>query len=169
MKIKSFLVVGAIVGFAITFATTGIYAGTEVPNDIKMENPAYEKHKKSIMMFSHKKHAEGYAKDNPDLYKKKCGECHHDEDNKPLENLKAGDDVKNCIECHSKLGEVPKAEKKKWRKEKIKKAEKNKLARQWHAEAVHDNCRGCHKAFNKKNKTKAAPTTCLKCHPKKTK
>jgi hypothetical protein len=169
MKIKSFLVAGAIVGFAIIFATTGIYAGMEVPDEIKMENPAYEKHKKSIMMFSHKKHAEEYAKDNPDFYKKKCGECHHDEDNKPLENLKAGDDVKNCIECHSKPGEVDKKTKADWKKKKIKKKEKDKLARQWHAEALHDNCRGCHKTFNKKNKTKAAPTTCLKCHPKKTK
>ena len=30
-----------------------------------------------------------------------CGECHHDKDNKPLNNLKIGDDVQNCIECHN--------------------------------------------------------------------
>jgi hypothetical protein len=169
MKKNSIFILSAIVGFAVIFATTAIYAGTEVLDEIKMENPAYKEHKKSITMFTHKKHAEVYAKDYPEFYKKKCGECHHDEDNKPLENLKAGDDVKNCIECHSKPGEVDKKTKAKWKKEKVKKAEKDKLSRQWHAEAIHDNCRGCHKSYNKKNKTKAAPTTCAKCHPKKTK
>jgi hypothetical protein len=64
---------------------------------------------------------------------------------------------------------VPKDVKAKWKKKKVKKAEKNKLSRQWHAEALHDNCRDCHKKHNKKNKTKAAPTTCVKCHPKKAK
>ena len=37
------------------------------------------------------------------------------------------------------------------------------------AEAIHANCISCHKDYNKKNKTKAAPQSCTKCHPKKKK
>jgi len=156
MNKKGFLIITTI-GFIVLFASVALYAGSDAPAVIKMQND-YE-HKKEIVVFTHEKHV--------DAYKNGCGACHHDENNKPLDNLKAGDSVQKCIECHSKPGEVPKAEKDKWKKEKLKKAEKNKLARQWHAEAVHDNCRDCHKAYNKKNKTKAAPTTCVKCHPKK--
>ncbi len=169
MNKKPLLLLSIAVGIAIILATTGIQAGTEIPDEIQMDHKAYKKHKKSIVLFTHKKHSEEYATDNPNLYKKKCGECHHDENNKPLENLKAGDDVKNCIECHKKLGEVPKKVKQQWKAKKIKKKEKDKMAREWHAEAIHDNCRGCHKKWNKKNKSKAAPTTCAKCHPKKKK
>ena len=158
MKKKGFLIITTI-GFIVLFASVALYAGSDVPAVIKMQND-YE-HKKAIVEFSHEKHI--------NEYKGTCGDCHHDENNKPLSNLKEGDAVKKCIECHSKPGEVPKAEKAKWKKEKVKKAEKDKLSRQWHAEAIHDNCRGCHKAHNKKNKTKAAPTTCVKCHPKKAK
>ena len=156
-----------IVGIAIIFATTGIHAGTEVLDEIVMDNPAYEKHKKSIVTFTHKKHMDDYATENPDLYKNKCGECHHDENNKPLTDLKVGDDVQSCMECHKKPGEVPKELKKEWKAKKIKKKEKDKMALEYHAEAIHDNCRPCHKKFNKKTKTKDAPTTCAKCHPKK--
>lgn len=169
MKIKSLFISSIVIGIAVIFATTGIYAGTEVPDEIKMDNPAYEKHKKSIVMFSHKKHSEEYASDNPALYKKKCGECHHDKDNQPLENLKAGDDVQNCIECHKNPSEVPKKVKQEWKAKKIKRDEQKKLKLEYHAEALHANCRNCHKVYNKKNKTKAAPTTCTKCHPKKKK
>jgi len=164
---KKVLLIAVFVGIAVIFATTGIYAGKEVKDEIIMKNPAYKKHKKSILTFTHKKHVEEYANDHPDLYKKKCGECHHDKDNKPLENLKAGDDVQNCIECHKKPGERPKGKK----APKLKK--KERLA--YHAEAIHYNCKGCHKKFNEKikkkliKKTKKAPTTCKKCHPKKKK
>jgi hypothetical protein len=155
MNKKGFLIITTI-GFIVLFASVALYAGTDVPVVIKMQND-YE-HTKAIVEFTHEKHVKEY--------KASCGDCHHDENNKPLSNLKAGDAVKKCIECHSKPGEVPKAENEKWKKEKVKKAEKDKLARQWHAEAIHDNCRGCHQDYNKKNKTKAAPTTCVKCHPK---
>ncbi|MBW2514513.1 MAG: cytochrome c3 family protein [Deltaproteobacteria bacterium] len=156
MNKKSFLIISTI-GFIVLFASVALYAGSDVPAEIKMQND-YE-HEKEIVTFTHQKHVEAY--------KIGCGDCHHDENNKPLSTLKEGDAVKKCIECHSKPGEVPKEEKDKWKKEKLKKAEKDKLARQWHAEAIHDNCQGCHKDYNKKNKTKAAPTTCVKCHPKK--
>ena len=148
---KKLLLIAVIVGISLLFITAGIYAGTKVPDVIKMENKAYKKHKKSIMTFSHKKHIEEY--------KAGCGECHHDDKGKPLNNLKIGDNVQNCIECHKKPGERPKG------KGAPKLSKKQRL--DYHAEALHYNCKDCHKKFNKKNKTKKAPTTCTKCHPKK--
>jgi len=153
---KSFLIIFAIIGIAIFFITAGLNAGTCVPDMIKMENKAYKKHKKSIVMFSHKKHSVDY--------KAGCGECHHDENNQALDNLKEGDNVQNCIECHKIPGERPKG------KGAPKLTKKERL--QYHAEAIHYNCKGCHKKINKQKglKTKdkgAAPTTCSACHPKK--
>ena len=126
-----------------------IYAGTTAPDVIKMEEPGYEKHKKGIVEFTHKKHATEY--------KATCGECHHDDKGKPLE-LKEGDDVQKCIECHTKPSEKPKG------KDAPKLTDAQEL--EYHAEALHQNCKDCHKKYNKENKTKAAPTTCTKCHPK---
>jgi hypothetical protein len=166
MNKKSLSLVVLIAGVLMVFGASSLYAGTNVADVIKMENKAYAKHTKGIVEFTHKKHMEDYAKANPDLYKNGCGVCHHDENNKPLSALKAGDDVKNCIECHKKPGEMPAAEKKAMKAEKLKKAEQNSKKLAYHAEALHDNCRGCHKDFNKMTKTKKAPTTCTKCHPK---
>jgi len=153
---------GKIAGIAVLMLCVAgagaLYAGTEVQDVIKMENKAYEKHTKSIVKFTHKKHVEEY--------KAGCGECHHDEKGKPLDNLKMGDDVQNCIACHSKPGERPKG------KGAPKLSKKERL--DYHAEAIHYNCRDCHKKFNKdkglKSRDKgAAPTTCKQCHPKQKK
>ncbi len=163
-----------VVGVVLLFAAAGLYAGTEVKDVIEMNNKAYAKHKKSIMKFSHKKHADEYAKEHPELYKNKCGECHHDKDNKPLAELKDGDEVQNCIECHKKPAEMSKQEKKEMKKAKLSNDEKKSKKLEYHAEALHYNCRGCHKLYNKKikkmdPKPEKAPTTCKKCHPKKKK
>ncbi len=161
MKKKSLLLSAAIGGLVTLFLAAGLYAASEVPDMIEMKNPAYKEHKKGIVNFTHKKHSEDYAGFFPDLYKNGCGECHHDENNKPLTSLKAGDDVQSCIECHKKPGERPKG------KNAPKLTKKQKL--EYHAEAFHYNCKGCHKKLNKMLKTKKAPTTCAKCHPKKAK
>ena len=163
-----------VVGMAVLFTATGIYAATEVLDVIRLENKAYKKHKYGIVEFTHKKHGEEYAEKHPDFYKNKCGECHHDDENQPLVNLKAGDDVKSCLECHKKLGEMPSKEKKAMRKAKLKKAEQKKKKLEYHAEAFHYNCKDCHKRYKKAKKLKskdpkAPPTTCKKCHPKKKK
>ena len=60
---------------------------------------------------------------------------------------------------HKKPGEAPKG------KDAPKLTKEQK--REYHAEALHDNCEGCHKEFNKKYKPKKAPVTCNDCHPKK--
>ena len=137
-----------------------LYAGKDVKDVIKMENKAFEKHTKGIVTFTHKKHSKEYAEKNPDLYKNACGECHHDKDNKPLTQLKEGDEVQNCIECHKKPGYIKGKEAKGLTKEQ---------KREYYANAIHDNCKECHKNFNKKMKLKskdkgAAPVSCKQCH-----
>jgi hypothetical protein len=162
------LLVLVIVGCAALFVAAGIYAKT-IPAVIELNDPAYKVHKKGVVHFEHGKHQKEYAEKYPEFYKNGCGDCHHDKDNKPLSDLKEGDDVQKCIECHKIPSEVPKKLKKEWRKKKVKKAEQKKVKLEYHAEALHINCRDCHKAFNKKYKPKKAPTTCTKCHPKKKK
>ena len=162
---KKFLVLLIVVSAAL-FAAGGILAKT-VPDIIKLQDPAYKKHEKGVVEFTHGKHQRDYAKKYPEFYKRGCGECHHDENNKPLSELKEGDDVQKCIECHKIPSEVPKKLKTEWRKKKVKKAEQKKKKLEYHAEALHYNCRGCHREYNKKYKpAKKAPTTCAKCHPK---
>lgn len=149
---KKFLLVAVLVLF-VAFA---VYAQTTVKDVIKMENKAYAKHTKSIVQFPHKKHSAEY--------KIKCGECHHDEKGNPLE-LKEGDTVKSCISCHKIPGRLPKDVKAELKKITDKKVKQSKTL-EYHAEAIHLNCVGCHKEYNKKNNTKAAPKMCTKCHPK---
>ena len=157
---KKHLLIVMICGIAMLVAAAGIYAKA-VPDIIKLQDPAYEEHKKGVVDFSHKKHQDDYAKKYPEYYKNGCGECHHDKDGKPLSSLKEGDDVQKCIECHKIPAEAPKGKKAK------KKLSKKEKIKDYHAEALHANCRGCHKEYNKKYKPEQkAPTTCTKCHPK---
>jgi len=157
--IKKHLITTVITGVAILFVSAAIYAKS-APDVIPLQDPAYETHKKGVVQFEHKKHWNDYAKAYPELYPSQCGECHHDKDGKPLTNLKDGDDVQKCIECHKTPGEAPKG------KKATKKLSKKEKIKEYHAEALHANCRDCHKEFNKKYKPKKAPTTCTKCHPK---
>ena len=144
------VIVGMAVGVAAIFAAAALYGGTNPPEVIRMENKIYTKHEKGIVEFSHKKHVE--------VYKNTCGDCHHDKDHKPLTALKAGDPVQGCAECHKKPGEKPKG--------KDAPTLTDKETMEYHAEALHKNCRGCHSEMNKKNNNQNAPTTCVKCHPK---
>ncbi len=163
------LLVWVIVGFAVLFITTGLYAGTEYVDVVRLENKAYAKHKDAIVIFLHRKHAEEYREKNPELYNSPCGECHHekvnDKESKPLINLKEGDEVENCIACH-KIPEYIKGKKAK--------GLSKQQRREYHSNAMHDNCKACHKKYNKKNKLKSkdkgyAPYTCKSCHAKKKK
>jgi cytochrome c553 len=152
-SMKKHLVISILIACALVFSGSLIYAGTQVADEIQLNSPGYEKHTKGIVVFNHKKHSEEYAQS--------CGECHHDDKGNPRTDLKMGDEVHKCIECHKKPGERPKG------KNAPKLNKKQRL--EYQAEAMHYNCKDCHKAYNKKNKTKAAPTTCTKCHPKKKK
>lgn len=152
MKIKSLVLVISIVGIAALFFSGSIFAGDTISETLTLETKGCEM-KKGPVHFAHKKHVEEY--------KAACGDCHHDEKGKPLADLKAADKVQSCIECHKKPGEKPKG------KDAPKLSEKEVL--EYNAEAFHKNCKDCHKEYNKKNNTKAAPTTCTKCHPKNNK
>ena len=160
--IKKHLITTVIIGAAILFVSAAIYA-KPAPDMIKLQDPAYKEHKKGVVDFTHKKHQNDYAEQYPEYYKNGCGECHHDDKGKPLAKLKDGDDVQKCIDCHKTPGEAPKGKKAK------KKLSKKEKIKEYHAEALHANCKDCHKKFNKKYKPKKAPTTCAKCHPKKKK
>ena len=134
---------------AVLFVGVAIQAGNKVQDVVKLE--AKYPHTKGICEFSHKKHVADY--------KATCGDCHHDDKHNRLEGLKDGDNVQSCFECHNKPGEKPKG------KDAPKLDKKDAL--KFHAEAMHDRCKGCHQEFNKKNNTNKAPTTCTKCHPAK--
>jgi hypothetical protein len=151
---KKLLILLVVAGMAVLFASTGIYAGTKVADTFKMDTKEYAKHKKGLVEFTHKKHAEDYKLD--------CGVCHHDDKGKALK-LKMGDDVQRCVDCHTETQKV--------KGEKLKKKDKIKKYQQ---DAVHANCITCHKDHNKSLKdpkdpkgTKGpAPASCKKCHPK---
>ncbi|MDJ0721419.1 MAG: cytochrome c3 family protein [Desulfobacterales bacterium] len=163
MKVKKQLLTLCLVGMACLFFAAAIQAATEVADVIPLQDPAYEKHTKGIVQFTHKKHATEYGG--------ACGDCHHDDKGQPLADQAALDAFGKvrCIECHKIASTVPKEIKKEWKEKKVSKEEQKKLKLEYHAEAVHMNCIACHKKWNKENKSKAAPVSCSKCHPKKAK
>ncbi len=140
-------------GFAAIFATTGLQAGTEVEDTFQIVTPGYEdvNRKKGPpqfkpVTFTHKKHTEDYGIS--------CGDCHHDENGEPLE-LKMGDDVHPCYECHNIF----------------EKTKENRRDIMVHENAMHGNCRECHKEVNieagdPKGRKGPAPTSCTQCHEK---
>lgn len=155
---KKYLILSIVVCAIFLFIAAGIYAGTAIQDVVELKTVDYTQHTKKPVVFEHKKHQKEYAEKYPELYEAGCGECHHDENHKPLTNLKKGDAVQKCIECHKIPAYIKGKEAKKL-------SEEQKL--EYHANALHENCKGCHKTFNKKfNKTakNGAPTTCKKCH-----
>lgn len=122
-------------------ASNGEFAHLDV---IALNNPAYE-HTRPIVQFSHKAHIEDYGIG--------CGECHHDDTGQPLNDLKMGDEVQGCFDCHDQPGKAPKEV-------------KGPEALQYHVNALHANCIDCHKEYNKAHDTKAAPQSCATCHIK---
>ena len=153
------MMIGLPVMLTIVLAVGMAIAGAEFVDEIIMENKqAYDEHKQGIVTFTHKKHTEEY--------KIGCGECHHDKDAKPLD-LKIGDDVQPCLECHIK----GQADRKALRA--MAPAERKKEEVKYHYGAIHENCQGCHEKFNEEkagDKRKGpAPVSCTQCHPKKDK
>jgi len=148
MKKKFFLIPFAAL-IALAFMSAWIYAGTSCPGTIEMNSKIFKKHRMGIVKFEHEKHLAA----PPKGYGLKCGECHHDKNHKPLDNLKPTDKIKHCEECHKTPGKAsPRA---------FMKPSKKDLKKYY--VAIHANCIGCHK------KMKKGPTSCVKCHPKKSK
>lgn len=142
---------GLLVLTALAFSMALVFSvvcATDVPDNITMKSPVFGEHKKGLVEFSHKKHAEDY--------KIACADCHHVyKDGKNV--WKEGDKVQKCSECH-KEAQAPRGKD----APKLSKAEKIK---DYYYDAIHDNCVGCHKAEKKKGK-EDIPTTCNACHPK---
>lgn len=126
-----------------TVAETSSAQETGLPGVMVMH--ADYPHTKTLVTFPHKKHAIDY--------KVTCGQCHHDDAGDPRTDLNMGDSVESCIDCHAEPGQSPRG------------AKLSKTDRlEYHADVLHDNCRGCHKQHKKEGGSGAAPTACSKCH-----
>ncbi len=133
---------------AMLFLGAGVLTAADAPETITMDSKIYPKHTKKLVTFTHKKHI-----DKPLA----CADCHHVyKDGK--NTWKEGDAVQKCEECHSKVGKAPKG---------MKKAEKIK---DYHKDALHANCKGCHKKMmDKKSDLYKKVKKCSGCHPNKKK
>ena len=133
---------------AVLFLTVGSLIAADAPDTITMESKVYPKHTKGLVTFSHKEHV-----DHKDIG---CTDCHHNEKG-DKNTWKEGDEVQKCEACHPKVGKPPKG---------MKKTEKVK---EYHKEALHKNCKGCHKEMIDKDSEmgKTLLKGCTGCHPKK--
>jgi hypothetical protein len=134
---KKFLTLLVVGLSGLLFLAVGVLVAAEVPEKILIQNTGYKRITKGPVPFDHKKHQTDY--------KIACTECHHKYENG--KNVwKEGDPVQPCKACHSPLksqGKIVKLEL-----------------------AFHKNCRNCHRELKKEGK-KTGPTTCNKCHEKK--
>ncbi len=112
---------------------------------------AFSTRKMAIVQFTHKKHADAA----PDGHGIACGECHHDQEGKPLE-LKKGDAVQRCFKCHNKPGKPT-------RPREMSAEDWNALRLEYYHGAIHANCVECHKTAG------AGPVKCSECHVKREK
>lgn len=147
---KRSLILLAVAGVAMLLVAASINAGQKCDDAvIEMKNEkAVAQHKMGIVMFTHDKHFAA----KPDGHGVGCGECHHDAAGKPLADLKAGDPVQSCFECHSKPDRPKKPQD-------ISDDDWRKMRLEYYVEAIHDNCIVCHK-------DQGGPVKCTDCHPK---
>jgi len=136
---KKLLSIFLIVGVAGLFLTVNALSGdatcTEVPDEIVIDNEAYERNIKEPVPLSHKKHSEDYGV--------ACDQCHHAyKDGKNV--WKEGDPVQKCSECHDP-------------------AEKKDGAYKLQ-NAYHNNCRNCHKKLKQEGKATGPMIKCNDCH-----
>ena len=88
---KKFATLAAASFAGLMFLTVGALIAAEIPDEIVIENPGYQKDRYGPVNFHHKKHSAEY--------KIECTECHHDyKDGKNV--WKECDPVKKCNECH---------------------------------------------------------------------
>ncbi len=136
----------AVLGVVFVFSVVG---AADVPDVIELKSDVYKQHRKPIVEFTHKKHAEDYGI--------ACKDCHHVfKDGKNV--WKEGDPVQKCDAdgCHSKAKPSPDE------RRSMSDAEKMKA---FHYEAIHENCKGCHKELKMEGKP-TGPISCSKCHPR---
>ena len=142
--IKRFCILFTAILTGLVFFSVGTLIAAEqaIPDKLEIENKGYKKDKKRPVLFSHKKHET--AKDKKG-YGVACTECHHVyKDGKNV--WKEGDHVDKCSKCHD-----PK-----------KNTKENGVKVMKLQNAMHKNCKTCHK------KEKKGPfKKCNQCHVKK--
>jgi hypothetical protein len=147
---KQALLILTISAMGVAFLFAGVYATQAVCDTITMESPLFEKHKKGLVAFTHKKHNADYGIP--------CRDCHHVYKNG--KNVwQEGDEVQKCSACHSEA-KAPRAKPGEPTLSKEEKIEK------YYYSAIHENCMGCHKTLKKEGKP-TGPAACSGCHPKK--
>jgi hypothetical protein len=97
--------------------------------------------------FTHSKHVDEYGA--------VCGDCHHDSDAEPI-NSYDPDAMYACIECHDEEGLLhgPVAENEV--------SDSDRIAHR--ANAIHQQCIGCHRQYNELNDVVRVPESCRTCH-----
>ena len=142
--IKRFCILFTAILTGLVFFSVGTLIAAEqaIPDKLEIENKGYKKDKKRPVLFHHQKHET--AKDKGG-YGVACTECHHVyKDGKNV--WKEGDHVDKCIKCHD-----PK-----------KNTKENGVKVMKLQNAMHKNCKTCHK------KEKKGPfKKCNQCHVKK--
>jgi hypothetical protein len=134
------------VGAFFVTAKEGSDCPAEAPKgNVTIKSPAWEKHTKCPVDFSHQAHAEDYEI--------ACADCHHVyKDGKNV--WEQGQPACPCASCHTDLtieGEKKLPE------------DQQKLNLKL---AYHDNCIACHRNLKKEDPKTGAPVTCTGCHPK---
>ncbi len=131
-------------GISVLFFATALCAGTKFQDEITMDYNKYperyfKQSKRNFIEFPHALHAMDFELS--------CEQCHHID-------LKLGDEVQPCAECHIELTPT----------------KKNRKSILLLRNAYHASCRKCHKEVNKEAGDPrgldefAPPTNCSECH-----
>ena len=145
MNLKTFSIPTALLTILLLLMVSSLSA-TDVPDTITMDSKVYTEHTRAPVTFAHKGHAE-----HEDI---SCTDCHHVyEDGNNV--WKEGDEVQKCEACHQNTEKPPQGMKK---EDKIK---------EYHKDALHANCRDCHKKMiDKESELGQKLKKCTGCHTK---
>ena len=131
-------------GISVLFLANGLYAGTKFYGEIRIDYNKYPERyfklsKRNYVEFPHSLHVMDFELS--------CEQCHH-------VDLKLGDEVQPCAECHIELTPT----------------KKNRKSIMLLRNAYHASCIECHKTFNTEAgdprglDESAPPTSCSECH-----
>lgn len=147
----------ALLAGSLLISCPGVSAAGDSPPEVirfdgtagrPMEAPGvYPRLYSGAVEFGHAKHFSSAGRS--------CGDCHHDDSGEPREELEAGMDIDNCIDCHSEEGLVygrPADE-----------ASDGDLV-EHRANVMHRLCVGCHERSSAAAKALVAPLACRGCH-----
>ncbi len=141
---KNLLTLLLAAGISVLFLANGLYAGTKFYGEITIDYNKYPERyfklsKRNYVEFPHALHVMDFELS--------CEQCHH-------LDLKMGDEVQPCADCHIELTPT----------------KKNRKSIILLRNAYHATCIDCHKEFNKKAgdprgfDESAPPTSCSECH-----